>query len=418
MSTQGNAHVPGPPPVSRALRVAAAWSWRLLVVIGLVAVILWILNPVRTAVISMLIALLLAVLLNPLVNWLQRRLKMGKTGAAVVGFLVGVLLILGIFSLVANQLISNSRSLVNQTLEGINEFLLWLNDTALGAENTGVSDLLDDFQTQLMSFLRDHSSTIASEALSIASSAAGLVASAIVVVFALFFLLKDGRSMWIWFVRTLPESAREQTHEAGIRGWVTLSSYVRTQVQVAAIDAIGIGLGAFFLGIPLAIPITVLVFFFSFIPIVGAFISGGIAVFIGLVNNGLTTAVIMLVVVLAVQQIEGNLLQPLLMSHAVSLHPLAVVLVVTIGSLVAGIPGALFAVPLLAFINSVVLYLHDHDPMPSLATDIDRPGGAPGTLAQQIENSYRSGTSTVKVLRRKSESESAESESAGSESAG
>ena len=195
--------------------------------------------------------------------------------------------------------------------------------------------------------------------------------------------------MWIWFLRTLPQRWRDETNEAGIRGWVTLGWYIRTQLKVAAIDAAGIGLGALVLGVPGAVPITVLVFFFAFIPIIGAFTSGAVAVLLALVNNGLTSAIIMFFVVLIVQQLEGNVLHPWLMASAVSLHPVAVVLAVTGGGVVAGIAGAIFAVPLLAFLNVTIMYLHGHDMYPQLATDAKRPGGPPGTLEQQIAASYR-----------------------------
>ncbi len=378
-----------PNGVSWSLRVAAAWSWRLLVVVALLYAVGYLMAPFRVAVISTMLALLVAVLLAPFVSWLQRRLRFGRTLAATVGFLAGIVIILGLFGLALKQLIVNSAPMIDQTVQGMNEFLAWLNSGPLGESNVGVHEFIEGLQSDLLSFLRTHGSVIASEALSLASSAVSLLAAGIVVVFALFFLLKDGRQMWIWFVRMLPKPAREPVNEAGIRGFVTLSSYVRTQVQVAAIDAVGIGLGAFALGVPLAIPITVLVFFFAFIPIVGAFASGAVAVFIALVNNGLTSGLLMLLVVLLVQQIESNFLQPILMSHAVSLHPLAVVLVVTVGSMVAGVAGALFSVPILAFINSVTLYLHGHDPMPSLATDPNRPGGPPGSLDAQIAQSYQ-----------------------------
>ncbi len=378
----------GDASVSWSLRLAAAWSWRILVIVALLAVSILMLSPIRNAVISTLLALLIAVLLNPFVTWMRVKLRFSNTLAAVIGFLVGILIIVGLFTLAVRQLVANFRPLMTQTIEGINEFLLWINDSPLGDDNANVTSFIENFQSDLIEFLRANTSTIASEAITLASSAMGMMASAIVVVFSLFFFLKDGRQMWIWCVRLFPKPARTPVNEAAIRGWVTLSSYVRTQVQVAAIDAIGIGLGAYFLGVPLAIPITVLVFFFAFIPIVGAFASGAIAIFIALVNNGLTNALFMLLVVLAVQQIESNFLQPILMSHAVSLHPLAVVLVVTVGSMIAGIPGALFSVPLLAFINTVTLYLHGHDPIPKLATDQNRPGGPPGSLDQQIAESY------------------------------
>lgn len=375
--------------VSRSLRVAAAWAWRILVILGVLVVFFLALAPVRSAIVATLLALLVAVLLDPLVGWLRKRFHMSNTLSAVIGFFLGIILVVGLFSLAITQLIKYLPTLVTQAVEGLNEFLLWLMDLVLDGETTDVSTFIAELQRDMMTFLRSHSSTIASEAWTLASSAIGLVAAGIVVIFALFFFLKDGRGMWIWLVRMLPEKSRNPVNEAGIRAWVTLSSYVRTQVQVAAIDALGIGLGAYFLGVPLAIPITVLVFFFAFIPIVGAFVTGAVAIFIALVNNGLTTALIMFVIVLAVQQLEGNVLQPILMSHAVSLHPLAVVLVVTVGSMVAGIPGALFSVPILAVLNSSILYLHGHDPMPYLATDESRPGGPPGSLEKQIEDSYR-----------------------------
>ena len=150
----------------------------------------------------------------------------------------------------------------------------------------------------------------------------------------------------------------------------------------------GVALGAFFLGVPLAIPIGVITFFAAFVPILGALTSGVIAVLVAAVNGGLTKAIIMLVIILVVQQTESNILQPFMMSNAVSLHPVAVMLAITAGSAVAGIAGAVFSVPIAAFINATVMYLHGHDPMPELATAEDRPGGPPGMLDKVIATSY------------------------------
>ena len=158
-------------------------------------------------------------------------------------------------------------------------------------------------------------------------------------------------------------------HQAGRRGLVTLGAYTRTQILVAAVDAVGIGLGAAILQVPLALPLAVLVFLGSFIPIVGAVVTGSVAILVALVSNGPASAIWMLAVVLLVQQIEGHVLQPFLMGHAVSLHPVAVLLSVAAGSFVAGIVGALFAVPIAATLNTVLLYLHGHDKFPQLGTD-------------------------------------------------
>ena len=159
-------------------------------------------------------------------------------------------------------------------------------------------------------------------------------------------------------MRIFPQAGpRRPSTAPGKAGWVTLRNFVKVQILVASIDALGIGLGAFFLGLPLVIPIAVLVFLGSFIPIVGAVVTGALAVFIALVFKGWVFALIMLGVVLLVQQIEGHVLQPFIMGTAVKVHPLAVVLAVAAGSLLAGIPGALFAVPFVAVLNVMVHYV-------------------------------------------------------------
>ncbi|MGL4257833.1 MAG: AI-2E family transporter, partial [Microbacterium sp.] len=175
--------------------------------------------------------------------------------------------------------------------------------------------------------------------------------------FILLCLLADGAGIWRWTLRLFPKRARPAADGAGRAGWVTVVNYARTQLLVATIDAVGIGLGAFLLGVPLAIPVAVLVFLGAFVPIVGAVVTGAVAVFLALVYNGPWIALWMLVVVLGVQQLEGHVLQPLLMGSAVKVHPLAVVLVVAGGAMIAGIPGALFAVPLAAFVNVVAVYV-------------------------------------------------------------
>jgi predicted PurR-regulated permease PerM len=171
-------------------------------------------------------------------------------------------------------------------------------------------------------------------------------------------------------VRLLPPDARVPAHEGFRRGWRALSAYMRTQILVAAVDATGIAIGMVCLGLgKYAVPIWLLVFLFSFIPMIGAIVSGAIAILITLVLQGWLFALIMLAVVLGVQQLEGNILQPVLMGKAVELHPLAVFLGVASGTVVAGIGGALFAIPLLAFVNATMLYLTGRDPAPELGKD-------------------------------------------------
>ncbi|MBF1671530.1 MAG: AI-2E family transporter, partial [Rothia mucilaginosa] len=178
--------------------------------------------------------------------------------------------------------------------------------------------------------------------------------------------LMEGERIWLFVTRLFPKDARAAVNGAGRAGWKSLGAYVRVQILVAAIDAIGIGIGAAILGVPLAIPLGVLVFLGSFVPVIGALISGAVAVLLALVALGPVQALIMLGIVLLVQQLESHILQPLIMGKAVSLHPLAVIFSVAGGSMIFGAVGALFAVPTLAVVNSVVRYLAnrgwEHDP--------------------------------------------------------
>jgi predicted PurR-regulated permease PerM len=196
-----------------------------------------------------------------------------------------------------------------------------------------------------------------SGALAIGSTFGHVDIGALLTLFILICLLADGGGIWRWTTKLFPRQARPAVDAAAHNGWRTVVNYARTQLLVAAIDSVGIGLGAFLLGVPLAIPVAVLVFLGAFVPIVGAVVTGAVAVFLALVYNDPWNALWMLIVVIGVQQFEGHILQPLLMGSAVKVHPLAVVLVVAGGSMIAGIPGALFAVPLAAFLNVVAVTL-------------------------------------------------------------
>jgi predicted PurR-regulated permease PerM len=211
----------------------------------------------------------------------------------------------------------------------------------------------------------------------------------LITLFATLFMLIDGKGIWSWVVRIFPRRARAAVDGAGKAGWTTLGNFVKVQILVASIDAVGIGLGAALLQVPLAFQIAVLVFLGSFIPIVGAVATGAVAVAIALVYNGWPIALAMLGVVLLVQQIEGHVLQPLIMGTAVKVHPLAVVLVVAAGSMLAGIAGALFAVPVAAVLNVMVHYISSgvwkHTPAPPLP-----PQGSPlWSTVPQARPGYR-----------------------------
>ncbi|WP_240675431.1 AI-2E family transporter [Cellulomonas endophytica] len=351
-----------------SVRAAAAWSWRV-VVIGLaLALVGFLVVELEVIIVPVAVALLLTVLLTPVVHGLQRlRVPHGLAAAiAVLGLLA---VVGGLLTLAGQSIVSGIGELRDQALEGFDQVLGWLSTGPLNVTQTDLSGYVDQAQEALSGA----SSSIVSGALSVTTTVGHVLAGALIALFCTFFFLLDGRTIWAWVVGLLPRDARERVHEAGRRGVVTLGSYTRTQILVAAVDSLGIGLGAFFLGLPLALPLAILVFIGSFIPLVGAVVTGSIAVLVALVSQGLWPAVIMLVIVLGVQQLEGHVLQPFLMGHAVSLHPVAVLLSVAAGSFVAGIVGALFAVPIAAVLNTVILYLHGHDKFPGLGHEDAEP---------------------------------------------
>ena len=374
--------------VSWSLRVAAAWSWRVIVVVAAATAAIWAGMHLSMLFLPVAIALLLTVLLEPLVGWLHRTVHLPKTASAAVGLVLTLLAVVATVSQAAAQVIRQVPSLLSKAYAGLDDTINWFRNGPLKLNTAFVDEMVASLQKEITSYLQANTHALATGALSVTSSLASIVSGTLIMLFCLFFFLKEGRRIWLWVVRLLPAPAREPVHESAIRGWVTMGGYVRTQIKVAAIDAVGIGAGAYFLHLPMVVPITVLVFFGSFIPIVGAFVSGSIAVLVAVVDKDMTSGLIMLVVILVVQQVEGNVLQPWLMSNAVSLHPVAVLLVVTGAGSVAGIPGAVFGVPIAAFVNATFLYLHGYDPIPALARRGDRPGGPPGELTQMLAASY------------------------------
>lgn len=336
-----------------AVRMAAAWAWRFLIVVAALGVLVWALSKISLLVIPVLVSALLAGLLSPVVNALNSRLAVPRglaVGITLIGFFA---LVTAGLSLAGQRLTAGFNALWTQALAGIEQVQNWLFNGPLKLTNDDLQSVLDDTLAQL----RGNATNILSEAISWTSAIGQILTGTLLAIFALIFLLLDGRKIGLFLINLLPRRARPAMDGALTRGWASLVSYVRVQMVVAMIDAIGIGLGAFFLGVPLAMPLGVLVFIGSFIPIVGALITGALAVLLALVANGWINALIMLAVVLLVQQAESNILQPLIMGKAVSLHPLAVVLAVAGGTMLAGIPGALFAVPLLAVLNAVIRYL-------------------------------------------------------------
>jgi len=361
--------VPAPAgPVPASVRAAADWSWRVLLIGVALAVLAWLVVQVKVVVIPVAIALLLAVLLGPVVTFLHRRARLPRVAAVAVTVVGLVALVAGLLTVAGTSLVHGIGDLWSQAAEGVEKVRDWLATGPLQLSDADVQSWADRIK-DLFSGSGGGSSSLVSGVLHAGTTVAHVGAGTLIALFCTFFFLLDGRGIWAWVVGLLPRGSRERVHQAGRRGLVTLGAYTRTQILVAAVDAVGIGLGALILHVPLALPLATLVFVGSFIPVVGAVVTGAVAVLVALVAQGPWAALGMLIVVLVVQQIEGHLLQPFLMGHAVSLHPVAVLLAVAAGSFVAGIVGALFAVPLCAVLNTVILYLHGHDKFPQLGHD-------------------------------------------------
>lgn len=347
--------------VPKGLRIAGAYAWRILLCLALIAVVAWGASQLAIVVVPFLVAVLVTALLNPLVDWMQRH-KIPRG----LGTVLSILAVFGVVSLLVWVVVITVRSgypmLQQKAIDFWNSAREWVETLPFTITQEDVIGGLQSF----IESLRDDISSIASNAVAVGSSVAEIATGAVLALFCSIFMLIGGRDVWNWFVGLIPPRAREAADKSGRLSWNTLGSFVRVQAIVAAIDAVGIGLGMWIIGLvcqmmgitegpmPFVIPTAILVFLGSFIPMIGAVVTGAIATIVVLIVAGFWPAVIMLGVVILVQQIESNVLQPFIMGSAVEVHPLAVVLAVTAGTVVAGLPGAIFAVPAIAFLNVFV----------------------------------------------------------------
>ncbi|MFJ9864467.1 AI-2E family transporter [Streptomyces sp. NPDC101165] len=349
---------PRPDPaqaVPWGVRVAAEAGWRLLVLAGTVWVLMRVISAVQLVVFAFVIALLITALLQPTVARLRRRgVPRGPATAmtAILGFVVMGLM--GWF--VTWQVMENIDTLSTQIQSGIDDLRNWLLKSPFHVTDKQINQIAKNLREAIGA----NADQITSAGLEGVQVIVEALTGILLVFFSTLFLLYDGERIWQWFLKLVPAAARPGVAGAGPRAWRTLTAYVRGTVLVALIDAIFIGIGIYFLNVPMAVPLAVFIFLFSFIPLVGAVASGALAVIVALVTQGVFAAVMTLAVVLAVQQIEGHVLQPFILGRAVRVHPLAVVLTVATGGMVAGIGGAVVAVPLVAVTNTVVGYLRQY----------------------------------------------------------
>ncbi|AGB20598.1 putative permease [Mycobacterium sp. JS623] len=343
--------------VTPFVRKTAAWAWRLLVIGGAIVALLWLVKKLEVLVVPVALATLLAALLLPVVDFLDRH-GAPRGGAVALVLLAGIAVVGGIMAFVVTQFIEGAPALVDQVSASIKGVGDWLTHGPLHVNQ----DQIDHARKSAIDALQNNQEKLTSGALSTASTLTEIVTGALLVLFTLIFVLHGGRNIYGFVTKVFPEDVRDRVRDAGRAGFHSLIGYVRATFLVALVDATGIGTGLAIIGVPLALPLASLVFLGAFIPLVGAVVAGFVAVVVALIAKGFVYALITLGLIIAVQQLEGHVLQPLVMGRAVSIHPLAVVLAIAGGGVLAGIVGALLAVPTVAFLNSAVRVLVARDP--------------------------------------------------------
>jgi len=336
--------------VPRALRVAAAVSWRAVVVGGAVYLALHVAVQLYVLTMSVAIAVLLAALLAPVAHWLRRR-HVPRTLAAVLVLIGGLAVVGGVLTPVVSTMAHGFPGLQSQVTQSVQEVRSWLQTGPLKLSR----NQLDQAFEQVITAVRNSRQNLTAGALDTATAVFSFLTGLLLSLFTLLFLLRDGRRIWHFLLAVLvPPAVRDQVDRAGDEAFRTLTAYVRATAAVAFMDAIGIGIGTALVGVPAAPVLAALVFLGAFVPYVGTTITGSIAVLVALVTRGPVPGLIVLAVAVGVMQLEGHVLQPLILGHAVRLHPLAVVLGITAGFLASGIAGAILAVPVIATANAAV----------------------------------------------------------------
>jgi len=376
-----------PVKVPYGVDLAAAWAWRFVIIAVALVMVLLTLEHFEFVVFPVLIALFLTALGNPVVTWLDNHGIRRKLGALIV-VVVGIASIGLLLTFVGTRVSSGIDNLSGQVVGGLEEIRHWLQTGPLHASDSQINSMISEAQQ----FVTSHGRDLASRVTTIGSALGEIVAGFFLILFSTYFFLADGAIIWAWVVRLFPRTARLRADSSGKVAFRSLTQFVRATVIVAATDAIGVMIWAAVLGLPFVSAIGVLVFLGAFVPMVGATASGFVAILVALVAKGPIVALLMLAGVIVVQQIEAHVLQPFLMGRWVSVHPLGVIIAIAMGIVLAGIPGALIAVPLASSVNAIVKHLAEfdeiddpEDPPPPGTADEDDPEavgeGADGATA-------------------------------------
>jgi predicted PurR-regulated permease PerM len=347
------------PEVPWGVDLAAQWSWRFLVIVAAGVVLAMAVGYLSVVVIPLVIALLIAALASPLVNGLHK-VGLPRSVSSLMVVVGGLAFISALLTFAGQQVAAGAHDLAESTVTGIGQIKDWLKNGPLQASDSQIDSYLESTQRALSDWTAE--GDLIGQVTEVGSAVSHVVAGLFIALFAVFFFLADGAGIWRWVVRLAPRNARPQVDSSGQVAWLSLTQFVRATVIVATVDAVGIMFFAALLQVPFVAAIGVLVFLGAFIPMVGATVAGAVAVLVALVDQGPWVAVLMLAAVLGVQFVESHGLQPFLMGRWISVHPLGVIVAIGVGALVAGVAGALVAVPLAAAVNAVGQHLAGQAP--------------------------------------------------------
>ncbi|OBA59014.1 AI-2E family transporter [Gordonia sp. 852002-10350_SCH5691597] len=358
--------------IREGLRESAIVALQAVLVVAAVWVLLWVVGKLWVVLLPVLLAIIICTVLWPPVA-LMRRKGVPPAAAALVMMLVAIGVVAAVIALIVPSVVAQAPELANRATDGVQRLQRWVQGPPLNVRD----EQIDNAVHAIVGKLQSSSATIASGVFSGVGTATSVLVTLFTMIVLVFFFLKDGPKFTPWIDRTIGHPSATHISEVLRRMWGTLGGFIRTQAIVSLVDATFIGIGLFILKVPLAGVLVVITFMGGFIPIVGAFVAGALAVLIALVSNGLTTALIVLAIIIAVQQLEGNVLQPWLQAKSMNLHAVIVLLAVTLGGSIFGITGAFLAVPAAATFTVVLRYLNER--IAERAGETLPPQGAPVT---------------------------------------
>jgi len=343
---------PAQPRAPGWLERSAGWAWRLLILGALLYAVFRLISTLRLVLLPCVAALLFTALLQPLTQRL-RRSGLPALAATWCTVLAALAILAGVAVLAATQTSADYQGLVTDVGHTTASLQRWLAGAPFHLHRAG----LEELSNRLLTFLRQHQSAVAGTVVSGGKIFLEVLAGLALTLFVTFFLLKDGDRIWAWLTSFLGPEPRARARGAGGAAWLALTYYVRGTVAVAAIHAVVIGFALWVMGVPLLVPLVILVFLAAFVPLVGILVAGTLAVVVTLGTRGWVAALILVVIFILENQLESHLLQPLVVGRMVRFHPLAIILVLAVGGVTGGIAGAVVAVPLAAVLFRAVPYL-------------------------------------------------------------